>query len=395
MISLHYGLPKLINNEDDDNDLPIESDFDDITLTQLPLPFPGEPTRMSPFLCYIKMAKLLSSVLKELYTTTRRRNGTHKIEQLTRELQVWQSLSETTITTLYNVEQDLEQDVDSLRRETASIWLHLLGQMALIYIHRPALTFESHEPQFQVSLDICSEAASTVLSILEMARGDGRLLRIFPSGPNLIFQCALLCLYRTWHDMRITTEGVPRAPPVEKEKPVGSSAAIDIALGLLGELHGTVYSQPNHTHNISQSKTHPLVQASQVLRYLANTTARRRKATTLGSPHSVASPKSDIYSQSNIYVARSSSSPSQRRFDGTSTFEALHLNSGPLPAQDSVIEHGTQTALNDGFEMEFIPDFLSGDGNGLDYLNQMDESTWTFLSQMGGYSGEAGGINYS
>jgi len=387
MTSLHYGLPKLINNEDDDNDLPADCDFDDITLTQLPLPFPGESTKMSPFLCYIKLAKILSAILKELYTTTRRRNGVQKIEQLTRELQVWDSLSEITIGRFSDVDQDYYgQNRDGDGRDAMSLWLHLLSQMALIYIHRPALTFEPSEPQFQTSLRMCSKASENVISLLDMFHGDEKLRRMFPSGPNIIFQCALLCLYRAWHTLP-STNASPLSYIQNDERWIGPSPAVETAASLLDTLNKTGLSQSVSAQEFS-AKTAPLLQASWVLRHLLTATAQC-VATSTESPHSV------ISTTSNSISAFPCVPPSNTSRSHFGDLEQMQFASEPIRLSSS---HNTELGVGGGHGSETSPDFLFGNENGLEYLNQMDDSTWTFLSQLGGYSGEIntdGLVNYS
>ncbi|KAI2816563.1 transcriptional regulator family: Fungal Specific TF [Aspergillus niger] len=84
-----HGLPKLIQDDDVDTDLPIDTDLDDVTASDIPLPLPGETTSMATFILYVKLLRLFSSCLKSLYTTTKRRNGVAKITALDHELSVW------------------------------------------------------------------------------------------------------------------------------------------------------------------------------------------------------------------------------------------------------------------------------------------------------------------
>jgi hypothetical protein len=371
MTSLYYGLPKIINNEDDDNDLPADCDFDDITLNQLPLPLPGESTKMSPFLCYIKLAKILSSILKELYTTTRRRNGVQKIEQLTRELQVWESLSEITIGKLTDLEQDYGQHRDGSGEDILSIWLHLLSQMALIYVHRPALTFETTEPQFKASLALCSKASVNVISMLHRFRREEQLFRIFPAGPNLIFQSALLCLYRTWHQIPSASGTSPESSIHDNEN-IELNPVIEIASSLLDDLNHTGFSQHLSLQDDFSTKPPPLLQASWVLRHLSTITTQHLQTSTIESPRSTIS--------ANALPNYTISVPSGSRSRG---LETTHFS------PDSVRPSLSEQYMHGSSGSPISSDFLFGDGNGLGYLNQMDESTWTFLSQMGGYSGEA------
>jgi hypothetical protein len=85
MTRVAHGLPKLISDKDVDNDLPVDCDFKDMSLTQLPLPLPGETTVLGAFLAYVR---ILAACLNRLYTATRRRDGDEKIPRLEMELHV-------------------------------------------------------------------------------------------------------------------------------------------------------------------------------------------------------------------------------------------------------------------------------------------------------------------
>lgn len=386
MISLQYGLPKIINNEDDDNDLPADSDFDDITLTQLPLPLPGENTKMSPFLVYIRLVKILSGILKELYTTTRRRSGPQKIEQLTRELQVWESISEPTIGRFSDLGQDYGQ-VDESGRDFMSLWLHLLSQMALVYIHRPALTFDPSEPQFISSIATCSKASENVISLLHIYRGDEQLFRLFPSGPNIIFQCALLCLYQAWHNLTLPKVASPSSLIWDQNLQSGPALVIDAAASLLEELHQT--ESPRFALNQDLPlKSNPLTQASSLLRHLSTTTAQHSTQTNeqSQSPHSLLSTNSHPVREHSFAPSSHAS-----HYQPEGKLESQHFTPQSLRAASN---QEINMQIDNGEGIETSADFLFEDGNGLEYLNQMDESTWTFLSQMGGYSGEGSNSGY-
>lgn len=370
--SLHYGLPKLISDDDDDNDLPADCDFDDSTITQLPFPFPGETTQISPFICYIKLARILSHVLKELYTTTRRRNGVEKIEQLTRELQIWEASSEPIIGRFSDIIDHEESHMEGTFQNTFSNWLHIMAQMSQVYIHRPALTFEPTESQFKLSVRACGKSSIGVLCLLNSFHGDERILSFLPSSPNMIFQCALLCLYQMWNQPLLCDPTSPSSVDTAGEELTDHEEWVGIAISMLDQMSTKDFSGRRMNHQETTSRILPLVQASGTLRHVL-------KATIHGLSHhsdNVVADLNDLNTQGRLL--------NQSRISvGTDTgnYTSNSVSSSTALPAPTVEPFDLDAAMSD--------ESLYGNGHNLDFLNQLDESTWAFLNEIRGYSGDA------
>ena len=350
MISLYYGLPKVIQDEDDDNDLPVDCDFDDITVTQLPLPLPGEPTRFTPFLCYVRLSKILSRVLKELYTTTRRRNAVERMAALDRELRMWLSITEPMIGVLRHPD---ERQEDAHGRDFPSLWLHLIYRLAVIYVHRPALTFEPTEPKFKDSLELCSKAASAIIQLLSSSSSDAQLFQLFPIGPSIVFHCGLLNIFSAW---------CLQPPSLSFKNSVGNAAT------LIEHLEATRFHEPSvhEKRTLGRVSSQPLSHAAWVLRHLSTMTSQLPSLT-------VTSPTSSMsWTQSPSFSALTPT----RHDHGLSS----QVQSVPSAVQELPQEYHQRPTLLD-------PDLSFGNGGGIDYLNQMDDSMWNFLPPMDGMAG--------
>ncbi|RMZ89855.1 hypothetical protein DV736_g2914, partial [Chaetothyriales sp. CBS 134916] len=184
-----HGLPTLINDADVDVDYPVDCELDEADAASLSLPLPGETTKVSEFIAYAQLARILSEALCELYTTTRRRGGAEKILKLHNDLQVW--------------EQRFKQLLEESTHEghTHSIlcqWLSFMRDVTMVQIHRPALTFDVTTQQFTESLHACARASSAIIEQLSRHSGRTSILGMAPAGPSLISQCGLThMLYQT------------------------------------------------------------------------------------------------------------------------------------------------------------------------------------------------------
>ena len=194
--SVAHGLPMLINESDMDTELPLDCDFDDITATTLTLPLPGETTRLSLFLSHVRLTRIISSCLKQLYTTTQRRGGVEKILMLDRELHVW----ENTCNAMFSANTSSPRQAHSQEDEAFAIpYLQLMWNVCMLLVHLPALTFEPKVPQFSQSLKVCAHSSRNIINTFGKHRSERRLFHLQPNGARLIFQSALMCLYESWH----------------------------------------------------------------------------------------------------------------------------------------------------------------------------------------------------
>ncbi len=199
----------LINELDVDTELPLDCDFDDITVTALPFPLPGETTRLSIFLSHVRLTRIISSSLKQLYTTTQRRGGVDKILTLDRELRVWEDTFNFTfsVNTLspFDTRDGHFRGLPSMKAPSqedeafAIPYLQLMCNVCIFLIHLPALTFEPDVPQFSQSLKVCAGVCRNIINTFGKNRSERRLFHLQPNGPRLIFQAALMCLYESWH----------------------------------------------------------------------------------------------------------------------------------------------------------------------------------------------------
>ncbi|GLA70797.1 hypothetical protein AtubIFM55763_000971 [Aspergillus tubingensis] len=191
----------MIQDDDLDTDLPVDTDLDDVAATDIPLPLPGETTSMATFILYVKLLRIFSSCLKSLYTTTKRRNGVAKITALDHELSVWRH---SVVQFQGNEMKDHNDGLpDTLHMNSAdqsfeTLFLHFLGNVAVVLIHQPALTFDPKDPQFMKSLSRCVRAALNILGMLGSSHDDRRLHCLFPNKSSIVFQSTLLCFYHQW-----------------------------------------------------------------------------------------------------------------------------------------------------------------------------------------------------
>lgn len=202
----------MVNDEDVDTDLPMDTDFDDMTLKDLPLPLPGEATRFSIFLQYIKLCRIMGKTVKQLYTTTHRRGGVDKIRLLDRELRVWQHVFETSFELDLSTPLEVGNDrgnIEPLSDDTtfAIPYIQILGNFAMLLVHQPALTFSTNVVQFASSLEVCTRSCKSLMSLYDEHQDERRLLYLQPCSTRLIFQSALMGVFCHWHNITMTKDG--------------------------------------------------------------------------------------------------------------------------------------------------------------------------------------------
>ncbi|OJJ76899.1 hypothetical protein ASPBRDRAFT_140273 [Aspergillus brasiliensis CBS 101740] len=273
--SIVHGLPKMIQDDDVDTDLPIDTDLDDATATDIPLPLPGETTSMATFILYVRLLRIFSSCLNSLYTTTKRRNGVAKITALDHELSVWHH----SVVQFQGSEMKEHDDglpdtlhMNSPDQPFETLFLHFLGNVAVVLVHQPALTFDPTHPQFIKSLSRCVRAALNILGLLGSSHDDRRLHCLLPNKSSIVFQSTLLCFYHQWmcmsfslspsHDlnplMRNVVDTALKLLDMHKAElaapDASSSTSIDIqTISTAEDLVRSVSSRMNHTIHASTS----------------------------------------------------------------------------------------------------------------------------------------------
>jgi hypothetical protein len=177
------------------------------------------------FLSDIRLTRIASSCLQQLYTTTERRGGVDKISTLDRELHVWQNEFNATFCAR-DVEQHLHED-----QEFTKPYLQLMSNVCMFLIHLPALTFDPEVPQFPQSLNACVHACRNIIEIFSTNNHERRLFYLQPNGARLTFQSAMLCLYDSWQtnagqqpDYRKSEQGI--RPDVALNNTINSAIAL-------------------------------------------------------------------------------------------------------------------------------------------------------------------------
>ncbi|XRM45811.1 hypothetical protein ABZX51_008885 [Aspergillus tubingensis] len=270
--SIVHGLPKMIQDDDVDTDLPVDTDLDDVAATDIPLPLPGETTSMATFILYVKLLRIFSSCLKSLYTTTKRRNGVAKITALDHELSVWRH---SVVQFQGNEMKDHDDGLpDTLHMNSAdqsfeTLFLHFLGNVAVVLIHQPALTFDPKHPQFMKSLSRCVRAALSILSMLGSNHDDRRLHCLFPNKSSIVFQSTLLCFYHQWTCMASSLTPSHNLNPL-------MGRVVDTALKLL-DMHKTELVSSDTGSN-TRIDIHTISAAEDLFRLFSSRMERGRHA---------------------------------------------------------------------------------------------------------------------
>lgn len=193
----------MIQDTDVDNDLPIDCEILGLGPADLSHPLPGEPTTVFVYIRYIQISKIMSMILGQLYTTTQRREGEEKILNLDRELRGWyQNLSTALNITpcLGSAERAfagnrLRRFLDSEKLMIA--WLDIMANYVLVFIHRPALTFDKTTSCFRESLSIAIKATSAIIQLANASPYHKRALECAPLGPAVVFQSALMHIFNS------------------------------------------------------------------------------------------------------------------------------------------------------------------------------------------------------
>ncbi|KAJ5732546.1 hypothetical protein N7493_004027 [Penicillium malachiteum] len=167
--SLIHGLPSLINDVDVDCDMPTDCHMDDLDAAELSHPLPGERTAIFLFIQYVALGKLLSRIRETLYTTTQRRNGATKINDLNLDLRMWNQILKTTgiIFDIGTIPSPLLRNESAYENDRTVLWLQLLANTAMGFINRPGLSFDDTTVEFANCLRACVASSTANLSLLK------------------------------------------------------------------------------------------------------------------------------------------------------------------------------------------------------------------------------------
>ncbi|KAJ5736490.1 uncharacterized protein N7483_001615 [Penicillium malachiteum] len=167
--SLIHGLPSLINDVDVDCDMPTDCHMDDLDAAEPSHPLPGERTAVFLFIQYVALGKILSRIREMLYTTTQRRNGATKINDLTMDLRMWnQNLKMTGIIfDIGTIPSPFLSNESADDTERTVLWLQLLANIAMVLINRPGLSFDDTTVEFANCLRACVASSTVNLLLLK------------------------------------------------------------------------------------------------------------------------------------------------------------------------------------------------------------------------------------
>lgn len=194
-----HGLPRLINDTDVDSEMPADCILEDIDAEHVSYPSPGETTPIAFFNQSVLLGMKLSIILEQMYTTTQRRDSVDKITRLDQKMRTWnQTFNALPQFTPFEIGETLHfiagTSGQSWKR-LSTMWLQLLANLAMVLIHRPALTFPPETPEFAASLNTCINCSNVILNLLGDEEFGVWLRSVCPSGPHVVFQAALMHVY--------------------------------------------------------------------------------------------------------------------------------------------------------------------------------------------------------
>jgi hypothetical protein len=191
---------------DVDNDLPSDCYLLGLDSADISHPLPGETTAVFVFIQYVRIGKIFSRIREMLYTTTRRRNGAAKIKELDLDLQMWsQSLKAHGI----QFEIGTLNEAAGKGIERTKLWLQLLANIAMVFIHRPGLSFDDSTPEFANCLQACVASSSAGLALLENTHVPRWLQNLSMMGPGVVFQSALMHVHYQCQSSTVNIEAGP------------------------------------------------------------------------------------------------------------------------------------------------------------------------------------------
>ncbi|CUM56761.1 unnamed protein product [Debaryomyces fabryi] len=190
LISCNNGLPRLINDEDVDTDLPLKINgfkpSGDKKEREAILPLPGEESNSSLFISIIKLCRILSLIMKNLYTTTQRRNGDIKMKQLRERLNNWKS-------EYYEIFECMDNNETHFH---GKYYLQLLYYTCMIHLYRPGLTYPKASLSFENCLGESLKISEDFITLFaNHSKKFPEINFIYPCGFHLLFQSGLLILW--------------------------------------------------------------------------------------------------------------------------------------------------------------------------------------------------------
>lgn len=148
------------------------------------------------FSALCRLTQLQSTILEKIYSTTDRSNMYHRILELRKEHRRWLAVSEPC----------LENGEGSYSESYFRLQLVLLSAYTSLIINRPMLSIPTEQQEYAEALEICSEAASTLVSAASKA---GNLLNVLRANPGANFATTsmsiMILLLRSFRTMEIDT----------------------------------------------------------------------------------------------------------------------------------------------------------------------------------------------
>ncbi|CAK7205113.1 hypothetical protein SEUCBS139899_007878 [Sporothrix eucalyptigena] len=241
VVSIIHGLPRLITDDDVDVDYPLDCELNETSATAPAFPLPGETTPVSGFTTYVQLGRILSDMLAELYTTTKRRRGAEKIAALQNAVQAWRQRThwppdaDGTDAAESPDHADTLGSPDSDSHAKMALWTAFMAHLTTLLIHRPALTFDDTTAPFAESLRVCAEASAAILRLLGSQAGR-TILGIAPAGPGLILQCGLIHVF-----YRVTMHGRGQDALDDQNERDSQGDPLDLARQLLAGYRPTPF----------------------------------------------------------------------------------------------------------------------------------------------------------
>ncbi|KAK1979352.1 fungal-specific transcription factor domain-containing protein [Colletotrichum cereale] len=212
--SVYHGMPRLIRDQDVDADLPSRVDHDQVSRERVAFPLPGERFQVDTALCMFKLAVIVGETLEKLYSTTRRRGGIAKINQLQAELTMWERL--LLIDEVADPEDDGADPPTTASANTFEVvFLRAAFYNATIHVHRPALAFTAADPQFDVSLLACCRASAGLIKLSAASVFDSKphqwinavaTAHLCPNGLHMLWQAGLTLLFARWKGQPVVSD---------------------------------------------------------------------------------------------------------------------------------------------------------------------------------------------
>ena len=191
-VAISLGLPKLIRDAYVDNDYPIDCELGGLDTIDISYPLPGESGAIPDFVVLVKLARIQDMILETLYTTTDRRDGVAKISKLQNDLNGWNLTHSETQPFIVGASHKSQGPGDGFYSSQGLVdwWIQLQGNLCLLLIHRPALTYKPEVPQFAKSFKQCMLASREIIQ--PVCEAPTSAISLAPCEVDLVFQAALV-----------------------------------------------------------------------------------------------------------------------------------------------------------------------------------------------------------